>query len=451
MHRKSGMKRSWAVTAAAAAAALALVGCSSGGGSGGSPGGGSAGGTKSLTVPSQDPTATLKVLSILSLKNDNMQPVLDAFAKAHPTIKINWQTVPFDALASTVDSRISKKTGDPDVYWADQPRISALAARGEAADLTSAFAADKDKFDPTAYQAGLFKDKLWALPIANSSQLLYYNKDLLNKAGVPAPSADPTNRITWEQLTADAAKAKKAGARYGLVFGQVDRYYQLEPLPVSKGGSAGGSGGGNLTPDITSQPWVDAFTWYGKLFANGVSPRGTKPETSDSDFLAGKTAFLVQGPWTLPTLQTSKLKYGVAAHPMFQGGKAVTPTGSWSLAVNPFSKSQEAASIFLKFMAIDQGSGYIKYRTSPELAASVAGKQVYFSKPVFKSAEGQKAAKILNYETAHTAVNRLQTVGYIEFEEIMNRAFSDIRNGADAKTTLQKASDELNSAWSKYK
>lgn len=449
MHRNR-MKRGWAVTAAGAVAALAIAGCSSAGG-GGEQAGGTAAGAKPLTVPAQDPTATVKVLSILSLKNDNMQPVLDAFAKAHPTIKVEWQTVPFDALASTVDSRISKKTGDPDIYWADQPRISALAARGEAAELTSAFAADKDKFDPTAYQAGVFQDKLWALPIANSSQLLYYNKDLLDKAGVTYPSADPTKRITWEQLSADAAKAKKGGARYGLVFGQVDRYYQLEPLPVSKGGSPGATGEGNLTPDITSQPWVDAFTWYGKQFADGISPKGSKPETSDSDFLAGKTAFLVQGPWTLPMLQSSKVNWGVAAHPMFAGGKAATPTGSWSLAINPFSKSQEAAAVFLKFMAIDQGSGYIKYRTSPELAASVAGKDVYFSKPVFKSAEGQKAAKILNYETANTAVNRLQTVGYIEFEEIMNRAFSDIRNGADAKTTLQKASDELNSAWSKYK
>jgi hypothetical protein len=31
-------------------------------------------------------------------------------------------------------------------------------------------------------------------------------------------------------------------------MGQVDRYYQLEALPVSLGGSAGATGEGNLTP-----------------------------------------------------------------------------------------------------------------------------------------------------------------------------------------------------------
>ena len=56
------------------------------------------------TVPSADPTATINVLSHLSLKNDKMQDVVDAFEKAHPTIKVNFETVPFDSLASTIDA-----------------------------------------------------------------------------------------------------------------------------------------------------------------------------------------------------------------------------------------------------------------------------------------------------------------------------------------------------------
>ena len=91
------------------------------------------------SVPNTDPTATISVLSHLSLKESGMQKVVDAFQKAHPTIKINFESVPFDSLASTIDARVANKDGNPDVYWADQPRISALAARGEAEDLTNAF------------------------------------------------------------------------------------------------------------------------------------------------------------------------------------------------------------------------------------------------------------------------------------------------------------------------
>lgn len=403
------------------------------------------------SVPSTDPTATINVLSHLSLKNDKMQDVIDAFQKAHPTIKVNFETVPFDSLASTIDARVANRDGSPDVYWADQPRISALAARGEAEDLTSAFSTYKDTFAPTAYDAGVYQDKLWALPIANSTQLLYYNKDLLKKAGLPEPSASTDARMTWEQLTTDAKKAKDAGAQYGFLFGQFDRYYQLEPLPVQLGGSVGATGNGNLTPDFSSDAWVKALTWYGSLFADGTSPKGVTSEQTDPAFLAGRAAYMVEGPWLLPQLKGSKVDWGVAPQPVFAGGKPATPTGSWSLAMNPFSKQKEAAAVFIKWMAVDEGGGgYIRYLPAPELAASTEGKKVYFAKDVFSSAQGKDAAAIIDFETANTAVKRVSTIGYIEFETIMNQMFADVRNGADPKTTIDKSTAQLTTAWQKY-
>ena len=67
--------------AVAAASALTLAGCSSGSGSSTSG--------DAVTVPKTDPKATIKVLSILDLKTDNMQPVVDdsprAVCRAHAT------------------------------------------------------------------------------------------------------------------------------------------------------------------------------------------------------------------------------------------------------------------------------------------------------------------------------------------------------------------------------
>lgn len=431
--------------AVAGAGAVALDGCSSG-----SSGKTGTAGNGAVAVPSKDPTATINVTSILALGPDQMQTVLNAFHTAHPSITVNWRTVPFDSLSSTIDADVANKQGNPDVYWADQPRISALAARGEARDITAAFSQYRSSFDPSPWNSGLYQGKLYGLPIANSTQLLYYNKTLLAKAGLTPPSADITGRMTWEQLTADAAKAKKAGAANGFLFGQPNRYYQLECLPVSLGGSVGASGKDDLTPDITSPAWVKAMTWYGSLYSSGVSTRNVTADQTDPAFLAGKTAYMVEGPWLLPELETSKIDWGVAPQPTFAGAKAVTPDGSWSLAVNPFSKNPDAAAVFLKWMAIDGGSGYIRYRTSPELAANVAGKKVYFAKPVFSSPQGKAASQIISYETAKTGVNRVSTIGYLEFETIVNAAFSDISNGTPAEQALQAASTKLKTAWAKY-
>lgn len=426
-----------------AAVAIVLTGCSSGTASSSD--------SNKLSIPSKDPKATVKVLSYEDLKSGGMQQVIDAFEKAHPSITIKWESVPSASLNSTVDADVSNKAGNPDVYLADQPRIAALASRGEAQDLTSVFSKYKSSFTSAAFDSGLYQKKLYALPISNSTQLLYYNKDLLAKAGLTDPSPAISSRMTWEDLTTDALKAHAAGAQYGMVFGQPTAYYQLEVLPVSLGGSVGASGPDNLTPDFTSPQWVKAFDWYGQLFKSGASPRGTKDVQSDPDFLAGKTAYLVEGPWLLPQLQTSNVNWGVAPQPKFAGGKAATPTGSWSLAMNPFSKEKSAAAIFMKWMAIDGGAGYIKNNPTPDLPANVAGEKYYFANSVFSTDEGKNGKAIINYEDSHTAVNRVSTIGYIEFETILDQTFADISNGADAKTALQSADKQVKTAWTKYK
>ncbi|WP_020579751.1 ABC transporter substrate-binding protein [Actinopolymorpha alba] len=435
------------LAAVGAAAALAVGAC---GGGGGSQDGTTSG---SWSVPDKDPTATLNVVGILDPKADGMADVVAAFEKEHPAIKVNYQHVPFDNLNSVLDSRITSKTGNPDVFWVDQPRVPALATRGYLEDLTKQFKGLTSDLQEGTVKNSSFDGKLWSLPIANSTQILFYNKDLLDKAGVKPPSTENAQRITWQQLKADAQTAqKKGGAQNGLLFGQPNRYYQLEPLPVSAGGGIGASGADNLTPAVNNDGWVKAMTYYGSLFSGKITPRGIAPEQIDSTFLAGRTAYLVEGNWMVGKLADSKLNWGAALNPVWEGGKPATPNGSWSVGMNPFSKQKEAAAIFMKWLAIDGESGYAKYRAYAELPANNAGLKSYLSSKAFTSSEGGKqAAKVVEYETQNTSVGRVPTVGYIEFEDIIGRAFSDIANGADPKTALDSAQSQLTKAWQQYK
>ncbi|NKC05080.1 hypothetical protein HED55_23680 [Ochrobactrum haematophilum] len=63
----------------------------------------------------------------------------------------------------------------------------------------------------------------------------------------------------------------------------------------------------------------------------------------------------------------------------------------------------------------------------------------------FKAESGKigPAIDIINYELQNSAVGRPRTVGYVAFETIMNKAFSDIRNGANASETLKAADKQL--------
>ncbi|MGO1849076.1 ABC transporter substrate-binding protein [Microbacterium sp.] len=434
-------RRTIATVAALGTASLVLAGC--GGESGASS-------DDAWALPDEDPKATIQVLGHQA-EDTGILEVIDAFESAHPNISVEYEGVPFDQLNSILDARIGNKDGNPDVFWADQPRIATLASRGYTESLTEQFEGQLGTLDDAPIESSSFDGELWALPIANSTQLMYYNKALLDQAGLEYPSASPEDRMTWEDLTEDATTAVAAGSKYGLLFGQPDRYYQLEPLAVSLGGSAGATGDDNLTPDLMSDAWTDALAWYGSIHAQGLSPKGVNGEQSSEEFLAGNVAYFVQGPWLVPDLADDEIDWGVAPQPYFEGGDAVTPTGSWSLAMSPFSDDKEAAAVFMKWMSIDDGGGYALHLPAPELPASAEGKTAYYERDIFSSPAGQDATAIIDFETKNTAVPRLATIGYVEFEEILGRAYSDVKNGTDPAKALETATTELETAWAKYK
>lgn len=435
-------RKALTTTAALGALTLALTGCS---------GSSSQTADTDWSFPETAPEAEISVLSILDLQADGAQEIVDAFNEEYPSITVDWRTVAFDDVNSAVDSQVSSANGEPDVYWADQPRIAALAARGLAADLTHAFADYEDEFDPEIYDSGVYEDSLWALPITSSTQLLYYNADLLDAADLPHPSSEIDERMTWEELIEDAIVAREAGAQYGFSFGQPDTYYQLQPLAEELGGSNGISEGDELVPDVTSDEWVEAMDWYQSIYERGASPRGALNNYADVDpaFANGQIAYAVEGPWLYLELVDSDLEnWGVAPQPAFEDGEAKTATGSFSLAMNPHSTNKEAAAVFMRWMAVENGfSDHLPY---PELPGTETGKQNYFEREAFDGERGREAAEIMNYESAETAVGRPKTVGYIELETIMGQAFSDIRNGTDVRQALEDAQEQVERSWVKY-
>jgi multiple sugar transport system substrate-binding protein len=414
-------------------AALSMVAAGCGGGAAD----GSAGGTTTLTfVNAQDPGTFDKVIA--------------AFEAANPTIKIKQQVVPFDDLNATVQSRLGGKDSDIDLYDVDEPRLAAFAARGFLEPLDDLRQQAGDKIDANALTVTSYRNKQYAMPRWTSSQLLYYNKALLSKAHIAAPSSDPKSPVTWEQVAADGKQAQSAGAKYGLIFDQVDRYYQLEPLAMSLGGGTGLTGADLLQSDVTNAGWAQAFTWYHDIFQNGVAPRGINPEQTPALFASGDTAFFAGGPWNAAAFDKEKnVDYGVAPFPRFAQGKPATSTGSWSTGISPFSKHKDAAKKFLGYMTID-----------PTGATQTISNNIPVQKQAFAQyvkslkAKGQRygeIADIVQYALATTSVSRPASVGYVDFESVMNKAFADIRNGSDATTRLNQAAGELNRALSKYR
>jgi len=447
-------RRSVAVSAGAVAALLLVSGCSnSSGGSTTDPAASGSGSSLPAVADLKDPTSPV-VLDYVgaAYAADDLKPVFAAFTAAHPNITIKYESQPFDQLNNVLQTRLSDASGGIDVFDSDMPRTSAYAARGWLSDITPVFGDLSSQIDKASIDSSSVDGKLLAMPLQTSSQLLYFNKALLTKAGVTPPTADSANTWTWQQVAAAGKKAQAAGAKWGLVYDQVDRYYQLQPFPESVDGGPGAKGPGNLTPDVNNAKWISSIDWFGKTFADKLSPRGVPAAQTAQEFQNGNTAFFAGGPWWAPGFLGQKgLSFGVAPYPYMEGGKPATPSGAWSLGLNPSSKNKEASLIFMNFMGLANGgfTQYVKNIAIPP--ANTAATAKYYAQPTFTAPNMAGAAAVLKDQIANTSIVRLKTVGYIEFEDTLTKAFNDVINGTSATDALNKANSDLDAAWQKYR
>lgn len=394
-------------------------------------------------------------ITFLHVQSENTYTsVIQAFEKANPGIRIREQRVPFDQLNSQVQARVGAGDDSIDLYGVDEPRVPALVKRGLLLDLSAQKSEVVEKTTPQAVAATSVGDKLYALPQWTSTQVLFFNKNLLAKAGLQPPSADPSKRLTWDVLLADAKKAQGAGAKFGFGFDQVDRYYQLQPLFESSGAGSGLIGPGLLTPDVNSPQWVKTMAWYGNLYKTGLSPRGVTPEQMPSLFLNGQLAYFLGGPWNFAAFSqaSDRLKWAIASHPYFADGKPVTPTDSWAVGINPHSKHQAEALKFAMFMTLDDDGALLSTEMNPLPPANKLAFERYLQEQTKLGGNSTATyANLLRYELKNTAISRPRTIGYVSFEDVMNKAFSDVRNGADANQTLDRAQSQLKSLFSRMR
>ena len=157
------------------------------------------------------------------------EPIAQEFMKRHPDIKIV-----FRAPAPTYDDghqammRAALTHRLPDVYYSGydllEELVHALVKQNDLVDLGPLLAAEGHPFRQKNYsdrmlELGTVDGKLYGLPFNASTPILYYNADLVKKAG-GNPDRMPD---TWDATVALAAKIKALGPDIaGLVYGVQD-------------------------------------------------------------------------------------------------------------------------------------------------------------------------------------------------------------------------------------
>ncbi|HUR03903.1 MAG TPA: sugar ABC transporter substrate-binding protein [Nonomuraea sp.] len=309
MIRSPRSRRAQATLASMFTLSLALTACGGGSNGGGSNSGGDSSTLRVLDYYNNEPSKTV------------WQKAIDACGK-QAGVAIQREAVPGATLIQKVLQQASSRTL-PDLLMLDNPDLQQIAATGALTPLND-LGLKADGYVDGVVSASTYKDKLYGLqPITNTIGL-FYNKDLLAKAGVTPPT-------TWAELKT-AAKKLTSGGTYGLAFSAPANYegtWQFLPFMWSNGGDEK-----NIATPETAQAvqlWVDLMN-DGSVSKSALN--WTQADVNDQ-FRAGKAAMAINGPWQFPALDEDKsVKYEVAQIPAPVAGKpVVAPLGGETWAV----------------------------------------------------------------------------------------------------------------------
>jgi multiple sugar transport system substrate-binding protein len=264
------------------------------------------------------------------------------FEAANPDIKLRFTYVPFGELVSrTLQMAAVRKP--PAISAIDNPDVLRVAKAGILKDISADVAKLKLWEDtyPGPKAAVTDGSKVYGVPIGSNSLALYYNKKMFADAGVASPPK------SWAELTEAATKTTKSPV-YGITFSAVNTEectWQWEPFLWSNGGSLTDLDSENARAAL--QLWVD---WVKK----GVAPRevvNSNQEDVPNQFVGGRAAMMVMGPWQLGNVKKSGVDFGIVTIPVpKEGEKPVVPLGGevWCVLKGD-SKVEQAAMKFVEF------------------------------------------------------------------------------------------------------
>jgi len=384
-----------------------------------------------------------------------LEELIEMFEAENPNIQVEPEYFPFNQLFEQIQVRLGANSPDPDVLMVDVPLVAGYGLRDWLLPLDDIYTGEeRADFLEAALEAGSYNGNLIAAPLQTSTQLLFYNADLFEKAGITPPGQD--ERWTYEQIAEVAPKltfdedGDGVTDIWGFTWEQTDRIYQLQPMPESLGGDAIGEDGLTVDGVINSQPWIDAFTYYSDMF-NVLKAAPPDDTVGASDlFAAGKLSMYIAGPWNIGNhLMDADFNWGVSRHPYFEGGEIVTPTGSWHIGVNKNSDQVEAATRFVHFMTTGEGAEKF-WRLDQNLPAQKSVLALYETDPAFNEFP-LSAHRVSADEATVNPVPRAVSPGFLEYEQILQDTFSDIRNGADVTEALNLAAERIESEMAKYR
>jgi multiple sugar transport system substrate-binding protein len=301
----------------------------------------------------------------------------------------------------------------------------------------------KSEIDPVLFESMELNGHIWSVPFGTNNAAIFYRPSLFEKAGITKIPQ------TWEELREAAKKLTQDFDGDGLT----DQYGMF--LSLGKGEwtvfawlpfvySAGGELLENKQPNLVDSGTIAALQFGANLVEEGWATLSAPERGFElNNFLTGRAAMQVTGPWTLAQLRQTDTDYDVFPFPVCKKRAAVV--GGENLFVFKTAPEREQAAW-----------EFLEYVLSKEFQTEWALKTGYL--PV--NLEAQQSEKYQAFvqenpvlevflKQMNWARSRPIIPGYTRISENFGRAIEasllEKQNPKDALQASQKRLDLLNS------
>lgn len=298
----------------------------------------------------------------------SIQQVADKFNASQDRIEVEVISIPWETYMTELNT-MATAGNLPDTAIMQEKAVLQWAEQGVLADVSSMYeGADSKPLDYLAFQ---YDGKPVAYSSANEILILYYNKDMFDKAGVAYPPDATDKAWTWDEFVAAAKQLTidKNGkhpdesgfdpqniVQYGVMVENLA--WQLETWCLSNGGGFVDKSGNVIINDPAS---IEAIQRVADLYlVDHVAPlsAGTTDDGVSRSLIAGTCAMTTNGTWNVGTsLGTAKeegLNYGVAVLP-YMKEKITICTGGPNVVFNQSEHPAEAME-WLKWYGQEENS-----------------------------------------------------------------------------------------------
>lgn len=283
------------------------------------------------------------------LYNKIREKIGKEFEKEYPNVKTVYEPISGQGFFEKIQTQIAGGT-EPDVFFMRDFELPIFVDKGAIMELNTHIKSDKD-FDLADYHKILIdsytvRKKIYGLPGSFTSGVIFYNKDILDKAGMK-----PFDDLSWAKLLKVGQELTSKNSQ-GTVqqFGIILEYYDWITFILQNNGKVFSSNKKKCV--LYSKNAVDAIKYLKTLFKGyHITPNSIDLEQSEAYrlFMNSRGAMFTGGRWyTTMFNEVKSFKWGIM--PFFFNKKRSVRLDSHSWVISKNCKNSEIAWKFLKFL-----------------------------------------------------------------------------------------------------